>query len=167
MPIPQFLMLLAGFALAHASWSISDLPKGELLCPVAVIEKSGQRQLVRFEAESQEKAIREGKAAMAKFQSEVDAYAFAREGQYKENGRYVDVILVDAWAKGMAKPVNLIQKIKPFSSGKFQIVGEPWVVVNGKQLDGPQAALLVSQLQSGIKQHGAVAPLWATWYVPK
>ena len=50
---PDSLMLLAGFVLAHAAWSVSDLPKGELLVPLAVVEKNGQRQLLRFEAQTQ------------------------------------------------------------------------------------------------------------------
>jgi len=35
---PDSVVLLAGFVLAHAAWSVSDLPKGELLVPLAVVE---------------------------------------------------------------------------------------------------------------------------------
>ena len=58
---PDSLILLAGFVLAHAAWSVSDLPKGELLVPLAIVEKNGQRQLLRFEAPTQAQAIAEGK----------------------------------------------------------------------------------------------------------
>lgn len=55
MVAPDSLVILAGFVLAHAAWSVSDVPKGELLVPLAVVEKNGQRQLLRFEAQSARK----------------------------------------------------------------------------------------------------------------
>src|ERR1700737_1555681 len=106
MAIPEFAVLLAGFVLAHATWSVSDLPKGDLLVPLAIVEKDGQRQLLRFEAETQEQAIAKGKATVAKLQAEADAWAFARENQFKDGDKYVDVISVDVWAKGMAAPIT-------------------------------------------------------------
>jgi hypothetical protein len=78
--MPDSVVLLAGFVLAHAAWSISDVPKGELLIPLAVVESAGQRQLIRFEAPTQEAAIAKGKATLAGQQAELDARAFAREG---------------------------------------------------------------------------------------
>ena len=41
---PDAAVSLAGFVLAHAVWSVSDLPQGELLVPLALIEKAGQRK---------------------------------------------------------------------------------------------------------------------------
>jgi hypothetical protein len=69
------LVLLAGFAIAHAAWSVSDLPQGELLVPLAFVEKNGQRQLLRFEAKTQDQAIAEAKAALTQRQPELDAWA--------------------------------------------------------------------------------------------
>ena len=66
---PDSVVLLAGFVLAHGAWSASDLPKGELLVPLAVVETGGQRQLLRFEAQTQEQSIAEGKATLAKRQT--------------------------------------------------------------------------------------------------
>src|SRR5512132_1724097 len=79
---PDSVVLLAGFVLAHAAWSVSDLPKGELLVPLAVVETGGQRQLLRFEAQTQEQSIAEAKATLTK-----------RQGQ------------LDAWARGMTRPI--------------------------------------------------------------
>src|SRR2546425_10308417 len=83
-------LLLAGFVLAHAAWSVSDLPNGELLAPLAMVERGGHREITRFEAASQAAAIAEGRAAMAKLGTSVDAWAFAREGLIRENGGPVD-----------------------------------------------------------------------------
>ena len=83
---PESAILLAGFVLAHAAWSVSDLPKGELLVPLAVVEKNGQRQLLRFEAQTQDQAIADGKGTIARRQSEFDARAFGREGLSTREG---------------------------------------------------------------------------------
>jgi len=99
--IPDSLILLAGFVLAHSAWSVSDLPKGEFLVPLAIVEKTSQRQLLRFEAQTQEQAIAEGKAALAQRQGQLDAWAFGREGLLSGGTGKVDVLTVDAWAKGM------------------------------------------------------------------
>ena len=57
MAIPEPLLMLAGFCFAHATWSISDLPEGELLVPLAIVEAAGERGLKRFEAATQAEAI--------------------------------------------------------------------------------------------------------------
>ena len=41
--MPESLFLLVGFVLAHAAWSVSDLPRGQLLVPLAIVEKHGER----------------------------------------------------------------------------------------------------------------------------
>ena len=78
MPIPESALLLAGFVLAHAAWSISDTP--DLLVPLAIVERGGKRQLNRFEASTQEEAIAHGKEAMTALSADADDWVFAREG---------------------------------------------------------------------------------------
>jgi hypothetical protein len=95
---PDAAVPLAGFVLAHAVWSVSDLLEGELLVPLAMTEKAGQRELHRFEAETQEQGIANCKTAIGKLSGKVDTWAFAREGQFNEGSDNVDVISVDAWA---------------------------------------------------------------------
>ena len=162
---PDSLILLAGFVLAHAAWSVSDLPKGELLVPLAVVEKNGQRQLLRFEAQTQQQAIAEGKTTLANRQAQLDAWAFGREGLMPEGTGKVDVLTVDAWAKGMARPITFVQRFSPYSSGAFRIKGDAMVVVDGKVLEGPKAARLVSRLYDGVLQHPKAGQLWQGWRV--
>jgi len=162
---PDPLILLAGFVLAHAAWSISDLPKGELLVPLAIVEKNGQRQLLRFEAQTQEQAIAEGKTTLTNRQPELDAWAFGREGLMPEGTGKVDVLTVDAWAKGMARPITFVQRFSPYSSGAFRIKGDAMVVVDGKALEGTEAARLVRRLYDGVLQHPKAGRLWQAWRV--
>jgi hypothetical protein len=159
-------VLLAGFVLAHAAWSVSDLPKGDLLVPLAIVEKGGKRQLIRYEAETQEQAIAEGKAEMSKLSAEreVDAWAFARENQFKEGDKYVDAISVDAWAKGMKAPITFVQRFQPYASGKFKLLGDPWVVIDGKIQDPPVARDIIAELNRGIQSHPKAAEHWSDWF---
>jgi hypothetical protein len=162
---PDAAVSLAGFALAHAAWSVSDLPEGELLVPLGVIEKAGKRELHRFEAETQEQAIANGKAEMDRLSAKVDAWAFAREGQFNEGNGYVDVISVDAWARGMMAPISFVQKFQPFASGKFSLLGDPCVVIDGNSQEPSASGDLIAKLNRGIQSHPKAAELWSEWLV--
>ena len=159
-------ILLAGFVLAHGAWSVSDLPGGERLVPLAVVQKNGRRELLRFEASTQEQAIADGKATLARRQPELDAWAFCREGLLREARGPVDVLTVDAWASGMTRTVTFVQRFTPYSSGAFQINGDPIVVVNGQALEGAEAAQLVNRLYDAARQHPKAGGLWQGWRQP-
>jgi hypothetical protein len=163
-PIPEAASLLAGFVLAHAAWSASDLPKGELLVPLAVVEVKSERHLQRFEASVQDKAIAAGKAAMQSAMSTADAWAFARDGLLERDGHKVDVISVDFWARGMSSPATLIQEYRPFApSGKFKIIGDPIIVIDGVKQSPAVVADVLERVRAGIRSHPKVANLWSTW----
>lgn len=162
---PDAAVSLAGFVLAHAVWSVSDLLEGELLVPLAMTEKAGQRELHRFEAETQEQAIASGKTAMGKLSGKVDAWAFAREGQFSEGSGYVDVISVDAWAKGLTASISVVQKFRPFASGKFGLLGDPWVVTDGNFQNPSASSDLLTKLKHAIQSHPKAAEHWSEWFV--
>jgi hypothetical protein len=165
MGIPLEALILAGFVLAHAAWSVSDVAPGELLVPLAIVESAGQRQLTRFEAETQEAAIDRGKQATAEATKTAKAWAFAREGLMPVGGRKVDVLVVEFWAQGMSQPAVLLQQFQPVKADQaFRLIGEPQVAVSGKILDSAAVRPLLEQVQRGVNSHGRVAPLWVGWH---
>lgn len=163
MAIPETVSLLAGFVLAHAAWSVSDLPEGDFLVPLAIVETGAERKLVRFEAETQEQAIAEGKAFVAKQQATVSAWALAREGQMNTSTGKVDVLVVDAWAKGMGEPITYIQPFQPFAVGSFKLLGPAVPVVSGSMLSPEESEPYLTILYRGVSTHGKAAGLWASW----
>lgn len=163
MAISESLLMLAGFVLAHAIWSVSDLPEGELLVPLAIVEKAGRRQLLRFEAETQEQAVSKGNAMIKEHEHAVDAWAFAREGRMSESRRYVDVLTVEAKATGMREPVVFIQRFQPFSTGRFKLIGGPTVLVDSKSVSDDQSKRLIAQLLAGVHSHPKAAEHWREW----
>ena len=164
MGISEAVVLLAGFVLAHAAWSISDVPVGELLVPLAVIERSGTRYLQRFEGPTQDAAIASGKDAVAEATTRGETWAFAREGLLNEATGKVDVITVEFWSSGMDSPVTLVQRFRAAASPTgFAILGEPEVSI-GNRIQPPEAmAPLLKIVREGIKSHGKAGPQWGTW----
>ncbi len=162
MAIPDSAFLLAGFVLAHAAWSISDT--SDLLVPLAVVERNGQRKILRFEATTQEEAIAQGKAQMASLSTDVDAWAFAREGLFDERADKVDVISVDIGAKGNVQRVTLFQRFEPYAKRHhFRLLGDTSVVIDGQIQDSATVKDLVLIVRNGVSQHSKVAPLWESW----
>src|SRR5690606_13568843 len=92
-----------GFAMAHAALVASGLEEGELVCPFAIVEKEGRREVLDFEAETQVEGIEFGKASLHQQDPGTDAWAFAREGLMSQPGSpdKQDVLLVSAWAPGL------------------------------------------------------------------
>ncbi len=162
--IPESVLLLAGFVLAHAAWNVSDLPAGDLLVPLAIIERNGQRQLKRFEAETQDEAISEAKETLHNMKGTVDARAFAREGLLNEDDAKVDVLSVTFWAKGMKEEAAFVQQFEPNGRrGKFRLIGKPMVIIGGVEQTGKKAAAVIAAVMKGVSQHSKVQPMWAGW----
>lgn len=162
--IPVAAWLVAGFVLAHAAWIVSDLPDKDLLAPFAVVQQSGQRHLQAFEAPTQEEAIAAGKHAMRSQSDSVEAWAFAREGSFREGKDTTDVIVIDFWAKGMTAPLTVIQRFERFTKrGRFKLLGEPMLTIGG-QLASLPPGTVDAQLRPGINQHSKVSALWNTWH---
>src|SRR5262245_16292499 len=133
MGIPEAVVLLAGFVLAHAAWSISDVPSGELLVPLAIIERSGQRHLQRFEAPTQDAAIAAGKKAVTDAMTRGETWAFAREGLLNDPAGKVDVLTIEFWSPEMETPLIIIQRFRPAASPNgFAILGEPHVTAGNR-----------------------------------
>jgi hypothetical protein len=163
--IPKSATGLAGFTLAHAVWSVSDTTPSELLCPLAFIDGPDGRALTRFEAASQEAAIRGGKDAMAELTRRGVAWAFAREGLWRasKNAAGVDAIVVDAWAPGLSQPVSVVQTFQRASAGQGFRVGSTMLVVNGALAPEPLATETIAEIRAAVDSHTAARDLWPQW----
>lgn len=163
MAVYEAATLLAGFVLAHAAWSVSDLPEGQLLVPLVMIKEGSERQLVRFEAETQEEGISKAKEFVLVQKAAASTWAFAREGQINTATGYVDILVVEAWSNGMAEPITFIQPFQPFASGAFKLLGPAVPVVDGSMLSPEASEPHLAELYRGVSSHGKAASLWASW----
>ncbi|MDQ2768034.1 MAG: hypothetical protein M3Y30_12860 [Gemmatimonadota bacterium] len=165
--LSQPALSLAGFALAHAAWSMSDLDDGDHLCPLALVEQhDGARRMTRFEADTQESAIIAGKVAMRNATTVAAAWAFAREGAWgKMRGdASVDVLALDFWGSGMAAAATLIQPFyRATNGGRFRIGSAPSLLVGENVLAPDVATPSLVTIMAGVHSHAMVTTLWSTW----
>jgi hypothetical protein len=165
MAVSESALLLAGFALAHAAWSISDTP--DLLVPLAMLERGGKREVMRFEADTQEEAIARGKAKMAAVSEEFDGWAFAREGLLNEKGNKIDVISIDIGIKGNKTRVTIVQRFEPYLKRRhFRLLGDPEIAIDGAVQDSRSVKDMLETIRRGVSQHSKAAPLWDGWHQP-
>jgi len=164
MGITESVLILAGYVLAHSAYSISDVPKGELLCPLAIIESSDGQRLIRFEADTQEEAIANAKEELEKLKSTSVAWAFGRESIIRDdNGNPRDFITVSAWSEGMEVEVYMLQQFKPYHIDKeFKLIGEIQIAIDGQLLEQSQAKKLIEIVNSGVEQHPQFIA-WQKW----
>ena len=164
MPIAETAILVAGFALGHAAWSVSDLPAGELLVPLAIVVRGDKRELVRFAASTQTDAISNGKATLEELQSEATAWAFVRDGLIPIDGKKSDVLILEVWSKEMPSTVTFIQRYQPFSSGQFKVLGPAMVRIDGITQGAEESKRLDDLLYRGVSEHPRAGSLWSQWY---
>ena len=163
-PLTLDPILLLGFTLAHATWSIAEAEEGELLCPLAFIEQDGNLELLRFESETQEDAISRGKDYINLHKENAVVSSFAREGLFVEQNQNIDVILVESWSNKETESYGSIQKFVPNEGkGKFRLLDEPIILINGVIQTEEIANQLRKKLGQGIQSHSKVALLWNTW----
>lgn len=162
MSIPESVTELAGFTAGHALWNLSDMPDDELLCPMAFVENGSRRELMRFEADSQEAAMDLAFRSLAE-KPNLQAWAIARDGVMRLADGPSDVLIIEAWCVGMGSPITFVQRYRPFASGNFLANHRPMLLQQGEVQAGEQADDAIAQLRSGILSHEKAEELWSSW----
>jgi hypothetical protein len=122
--------------------------------------------MTRFEADTQEKAIIAGKAAMRSATSVAAAWAFAREGAWGKLGgdKSVDMLALDFWGSGMPAAATLIQPFyRATNGGRFRIASVPSLVVGENLLSVDTASPSIEAIMAGVHSHAMVTMLWQSW----
>jgi hypothetical protein len=125
------LLRLAGFALAHAAWSVED---GETLCTLAMVERPGheQRELMRFEAATIPESVEHAHAQLAALAPGERAVLVYDGYVTPEGGERTDGLIAMLQPgpdlRGMALLAYRAAKRPKFGIGKakgFELVGGP------------------------------------------
>lgn len=157
MSIPDDILLFSGFALAHAAYSICDVPAGQLLIPLFIAEHQGKREVRRFEAATQEEAITTAKRHIEAVEGTLDLWTFSREGSMvlADDSRS-DVISVDASSAVFRRRLSIIQSFRRTShSDGFALVGTPLVALDGGELSSEDESECCRILDQGFAMHPA------------
>jgi hypothetical protein len=153
---------LAGFALAHAAWSVED---GETLCTLALIEVGGQRELARYEADSIPGSVDLAQADLSARLRNGGLAALVFDGFVTPpDGERTDALIVELIGSGGQ---GLGRVIQPYRAAKrsripligrasgFAILGEPIVT------DDIQVADAGRVLLDAAREHPQAARLFA------
>lgn len=162
--IPDDVLLFAGYTLAHAAYSISDVGEGELLIPFAMTEVGGEQTITRFEADSQADAIASGKRYIASIKEKSDLWTLAREGTMKAvDEKDVDALVVSAGCTNLEETLAVIQPFRPNGGrDEFAILPDAAVVIGGQIEEGEEHIRLLTIVLEGVSYHPKAA-LWKTW----
>lgn len=108
---------LAGFALAHALGSIDG---GGTLCTLAFVEREGERELVRYEADSIPESIVMARADLRTQLRSAGHAVLVYDGYATIDRVRHDALLVDLITPGGTIVASLLQRYRP---GRFGPVG--------------------------------------------
>jgi hypothetical protein len=168
MLVPRSAALLAGEVLAHAAWSLSEAPEGEVLIPLGGILREGRVELIRFVPEDLPEElsgdfIAFARQQLADQQGKLEAWTLAYDTRVTRGQGKVDAIVFEVWGQGMAAPAMFAQAYQPFHSGTFRLLGEPFFL--GAAISDAQDALseTLRTFRRGVENHKQVAALWDNW----
>lgn len=164
MIVPKSSSLLAGEVLAHAVWSISEAPEGEILVPLAGILREGKVELIRFVPEELSgDFIAVARQQLEDQQGKLEAWTLAYDTRVTRGQGKVDAIVFEVWGQGMATPAMFAQPYQPFHSGTFSLLGEPFFLGTATSDDQDTLSETLRTFRRGVENHHQVAPLWDNW----
>jgi len=153
---------ILGLTLAHSAF-IGSGQEGELMVPYVVFQSGENREVKNFEADTQQHAVDLAHEAIEKYQSSVDAWAYAQEGLVTlEDGTKQDVYLIKAWTNELVEPIQAYQMFQP---APFKLLGNIKVLnfeEAGFQME--QAETFHNALDSGISSHNSANEKWESWF---
>jgi hypothetical protein len=155
-------VLLGGYLLAHCAQNLSFVDEVKVLTPFSISLKDGKLHTKFHSGKTQAEAVATAKQELEANKTNCDAWAFAREGRFDDNGRSVETLSVSAWSTGMGESVIFIQRFE--RSPTFKLVGDPWIGIDDHVLDDANAKPILVILRKGISQHNDAGPKWDSWH---
>jgi len=153
---------ILGLTLAHSAF-IGSGQEGELMVPYVIFQTGENREVQDFEAETQQHAVDLAHETIEKYQSSVDAWAYAQEGMVTlENGAKQDVYLIKAWTNELVEPIQTYQMFQP---KPFKLIGNIKILnFEDAGFTMEQAEAFHNALDSGITSHKSANEKWETWF---
>lgn len=153
---------LLGLVMAHSALIGNSLEPGELMVPYVITEQSGKREIINFEADSQEQAVDNANKTLIELTSKDGAWAYSQDGLITtENGNKQDVYFFKIWAKGMTNPLEAYQM---YDSTPFKLVGNIQILnFDETGLDMDKTEEFITALTDGINSHPTAGDKWESW----
>ena len=160
---PNEAARLAGMVLMHAAWSISDLPKGENLAPLAMTLAKGQTQVIRFSGSDCREAVSNGFQQLGSQQKHLDAWALAYDSIVHTANGATDAVIVRVWSTLSKDELLLVQPYEPFwKHHHFRLLGPFEIYLNNQVQPASKAKRIRADVELGVQDHGK-HELWHAW----
>ncbi len=127
--------VVSGLAMAALDYGMANRQGSDTLVPFVVLESDGQLYSQRFEAESDELAVIEAKAFLAKVTDSTSAYALAYDGYVTVEGAEFDAILIIAGERGDPNAFVFTQRYDAATS-PITLIGSPAFIGQHESLLG-------------------------------
>ena len=156
----QPIIKLAGFALAHAAWSVS---KGETLCTMAFTENGSNRQLFRFEADTIPESVEIGRQHLNDLQAELERWILVFDGYVTLGDEKLDALVMQLWSHRPETLARIVQPYRPRTRlRRFKVLGNPIFADSAGALR--EDANYQQWFLDGVHEHPKVSELWEKWY---
>ena len=160
--IPDEAIEFAGFVLAHCAAVADSNREGELICPFAVLRKSGRQEVIDFESETQAEAVEKGWESLPVAKLANSGWAFGREGIFRGNNSAEDVLTVSTWLPAMKHHISLLQRFHRGPEQQLILHGEPELLIHGAEGATEFETWNRSALSRGIESHPQ-GKRWTEW----
>lgn len=155
------LLELAGFALCHGIWTVSD---GAALPPAVLVDGPEGRMVARMPADNHGDALLLARGNVESLRGGLARSAVVYDGYVRDRGEPVDCVVVEARIGGQPEVVTVIQRYRPADDPEgFAILGRPMF---GGPADEALRARAEGFLDRGIGQHPAAIELWSERWSP-
>lgn len=148
------MLRLAGYALAHAIWSIED---GETLATLAMTDIRGERMLHRFVDDTIPATVDRARLELRRLLGEGDSAALIFDGYATaEGGGRTDALAVEVLRGGGVPVGYILQPYRP-ARRRILLIGRPSgfallelpSVMDGFDVPDPE-----SYVMAGVREHG-------------
>jgi hypothetical protein len=160
---------MAGFALAHAAFSVCELAEGNL-APFGLFRRwsllAPKTEMSRFFTGTLEGAVAAGRSEVAARKMKCQCWALAFESYLTYSGGKVDAFTIEAGDKKMSVHFSVLQPFQPFASGTFKLLGPPGFVmgnIEGRIVEGEAAGRFTRALRQGVDNHPKAPACWQRW----
>jgi hypothetical protein len=160
--IPTAALQLAGFLMAHAFWSVSDLPPGGQYQPQSLCMRSdGNRSLQTFEGATALDQDAKAKAFVAGGADQWPDCAIARQVRVGTPSGEVDALVIDVVQYGS----NVMTVVQAFHPGpqNFQLLGDELMMGDNGPLPPLPAAQAAAAMREGAGDHPGLGTKWSQW----
>lgn len=163
MALPAAALQLAGFLLAHAFWTVSEMPEGGHYVPQALcMNAAGNRTLTSFDAATPTDEAAKAKAFIGTGSNAYADCAIARQMRVGTPAGDVDALVIDV-VQGEGSLVTVVQAYRPAAKGGFRLLGDELMLGDGGPLAPLPAAHAAAALREGASDHPGLGDKWSEW----